>query len=131
MDRPLAGRLILVAEDEPMIALSIAEAFEDAGASVLVARNLAKAFDLIEHPMLTAAIVGFGLSDGDSPALYQHLQTRSIPFVIHSGYAEGHDGCESGVFVPKPASADLLLATVSGLLATGSMGSQRKGALPA
>ena len=34
MDRPLAGRSILVVEDEPVIALDIVMAFEKAGAQV-------------------------------------------------------------------------------------------------
>jgi CheY-like chemotaxis protein len=37
---PLAGRLVLVVEDEPLIALDIVESFRAAGASVFTAQNL-------------------------------------------------------------------------------------------
>jgi hypothetical protein len=34
MDHPLAGRLILIVDDEPLIAMDIASTFEKAGAKV-------------------------------------------------------------------------------------------------
>jgi hypothetical protein len=39
MDRPLAGRVILVIEDEPLIALNISEAFQDVGAKTITTRS--------------------------------------------------------------------------------------------
>ena len=43
MDRSLTGRLILIAEDEPLIALDLTLAFEDEGAWVIRARTLTEA----------------------------------------------------------------------------------------
>ena len=37
---PLTGRLILIAEDEPLIALDVKQTFEEEGAQVIVARTL-------------------------------------------------------------------------------------------
>lgn len=40
MNSPLAGHLILIAEDEPLIAIQMIQAFEDVGAWILRARTL-------------------------------------------------------------------------------------------
>jgi CheY-like chemotaxis protein len=66
MDRPLIGRTILVIEDEPLIALDIRQAFEDAGATVVMARTLAAALVEAEDTSISAAIVDHALGDGRS-----------------------------------------------------------------
>jgi DNA-binding response OmpR family regulator len=48
---------ILVAEDEPLIALDITQAFEEAGARVIRARTLNDAVLGVENPALSAAIL--------------------------------------------------------------------------
>jgi hypothetical protein len=47
----LAGRTILIAEDEPFIAMDIAAACETAGAVVLTAATLDDAARLVEHEL--------------------------------------------------------------------------------
>jgi len=42
-------RSILIVEDEPLIALDIAQAFEDAGAEIVVTSTLHHALVLVEH----------------------------------------------------------------------------------
>ena len=86
MDRPLAGRVILIIEDEPIIALNISDAFQDEGAKTITVRTLAAALVAIEDPALSAAIVDHALGDGDSSELCQRLKERKVPFVIYSGY---------------------------------------------
>jgi len=61
---PLAGRSILIVEDEPLIALDIAEGFQNAGASVFSGHNLQDGLRLAGHPDLSAAVVDFGLRSG-------------------------------------------------------------------
>ena len=48
MDTSLAGRTILIVEDEPVIALSIVDIFRAAGASIEVACSLTAAHELVE-----------------------------------------------------------------------------------
>src|SRR5438552_9841535 len=100
----LAGRSILIVEDEPLIALDITEGFRSAGASVLSAHNLQDGLRLAGHPDLSAAVVDFGLRGGASTALCERLKERNVPFVLHSGYTKLHDACRAGVLVPKPAA---------------------------
>ena len=114
----LAGRSILVCEDEPLIALDIAEAFSNAGARVVTVRSLANALIAVEDEVPSAVIVDDALSDGESSQLRDLLKERNIPYLVHSGYTEPEHGsaAENAVNVPKPASPQLLITTVEGLL---------------
>ena len=117
MDRPLTGRLILVAEDEPLIALEITQAFEDEGARVIRAGTLDQALAGVEEPALSVAILDHALSDGDSTKVCERMKERNIPFVTFSGYDQLDGCCREGVHVKKPASMSVLVAAVEELLA--------------
>jgi DNA-binding response OmpR family regulator len=119
MNGPLAGRLVLIAEDEPLIALDMTLAFEDAGAWVIRARTLAEALLGVEDRALSVAILDHALSDGDSLNVYARLKERNIPFVTYSGYDDL--GCVGGVHVKKPASMSVLVTTVRNLIAHHSV----------
>jgi DNA-binding response OmpR family regulator len=113
----LAGCSVLVVEDEPLIALGIKRCFEEAGAKVVVMRSLRDALVAVEEVTLSAAILDHALGDGDSSRLYKRLEQRDIPFVLHSGYSEPDERISGhGVMVPKPASPQLLVTTIEGLL---------------
>ena len=66
MRGPLTGRLILIAEDEPLIALDVKQTFEEEGAQVIVARTLNDALHEVEHPALSAAVLDYALGGSDS-----------------------------------------------------------------
>src|SRR5262245_49291539 len=92
----LAGCSILICEDEPLIALDIAEAFSNAGARVMTVRSLADALTSLEDEVSSAVILDHSLSDGDSSQLRECLKERNIPYVVHSGYGgTGCIGCQS------------------------------------
>jgi len=117
MDRPLAGRLILVVEDEPLIALHVSSALEQAGGQITSTSLLRNAMLLAEHGDLSAAVIDHVLGDGDSSLLCKLLTERDIPFVIHSGasaidIAERH----SAPYIPKPADPEVIVATVAKLI---------------
>ena len=117
MNGPLTGRLILIAEDEPLIALDITLAFEDEGAWVMRARTLREALLGVENPDLSVAILDHALSDGDCSKVCERMKERNIPFITYSGYDDLGKTCRDGVHVRKPASMSVLVATVKGLLA--------------
>jgi DNA-binding response OmpR family regulator len=116
MDTALSGRTILVVEDEPLIALDIANGFQRAGATVSVARSLADARTLIEHSGICAAILDFGLRDGNASELCVRLNQKHVPFVLHSGYAYTGLACTPDAVVPKPATPDALVEVITQLL---------------
>ena len=112
----LIGCSVLVVEDEPLIALDIVEQLRQAGACVFTAHHLQDGLRLASHPDLSAAVVDFGLQDGDGALLCQRLQEHGIPFVLHSGYSHLPDACRAGVVIAKPASPTALVAAVARLL---------------
>ena len=116
MERPLAGRMILIVEDEPLIGLEIKDALEDAGA-MAISRTLTAAIVEVEAPGLAAAIVDRALGDDDSSELCERLTARNVPFVTYSGFSQIDGACSAGTHLNKPASSSVLVATVVGLLA--------------
>jgi DNA-binding NarL/FixJ family response regulator len=76
----LSGRTILVVEDEPLIALDLKTALEDAGAKVIQAADAASALPLAERRDLSAAIVDFWLgsdSGGGGEGNHRHAGNAS------------------------------------------------------
>ena len=118
MNGPLTGRLILIAEDEPLIALDITLAFEDEGPWVMRARTLQEALLGVENPDLSVAILDHALSDGDCSKVCERMKERNIPFITYSGHDDLGTSCREGVHVKKPANMSVLVATVKGLLAS-------------
>ena len=102
----LAGCSILICEDEPLIALSIADAFSNVGARVVTVRSLAQAFIVIKDDAPSAVILDHALSDGESSPLCDCLKEQNIPYVLHSGYSprECNGAADNAAYVPKPAS---------------------------
>jgi len=111
----LAGRLILIIEDEPLIALDVAQALEMAGATAIMAHSIASATPLVEHEKLAAAIIDFRLRDGNAGALCFRLKSRRIPFILHSGYQHEGEACKPAAVIPKPAPIGALVDALAAL----------------
>jgi DNA-binding response OmpR family regulator len=117
MEHPaLRGRSILVVEDEPLIGMNIRTALEDAGATVTATTTVRHALILIEHDGLSAAIMDHALTDGDSTELCVRLSARGIPYVSFSGFDPVKGASPDAPHVSKPATMDVLLSTLAGLL---------------
>jgi CheY-like chemotaxis protein len=87
-NRALAGRSILIVEDEPLIALEVHAAFSAAGASIMSAADSREALRMISLPDLSAAVVDINLGRGDDcSAVCKRLSDRGIPFVFYTGDA--------------------------------------------
>jgi DNA-binding response OmpR family regulator len=114
----LNGRAILVVEDEPLIALDIAEALGAAGAICLTMNTLKEALDAVERPGIKGAIVDCALKDGDTTSLCERLNERGIPFMIYSGFSKtGRGACAAAPHLEKPATeAQLVTAMVNLIL---------------
>jgi DNA-binding NtrC family response regulator len=112
----LRGRSILVVEDEILIAMDIAQAFERAGANVTTTTTVRHALILVEHDGLSAAIMDHALSDGDSTQLCARLKERGIPCVSYSGFDPVKGADKDAPFISKPASMDTILSAVEEML---------------
>ena len=78
--------LVLVAEDEPLIALDVALAIEDAGGEVAgPAASVEEAMDLIATRPIVAAILDVNLADGDIWPVAERLMNAGIPIIIQTG----------------------------------------------
>jgi DNA-binding response OmpR family regulator len=86
-DRPLAGRSILIVEDEPLIALEVHAAFSAAGASIASAVDVEEALRMINAPGLSAAVVDINLGRDDCSVVCERLSRNGIPFVFYTGDA--------------------------------------------
>ena len=116
--KALDGRSILIVEDEPLIALDIADALQQAGAAVLTTDTLKHALVEVERPGIAGAIVDRALKDGDTTPLCERLNERGIPFMVYSGFSQtGRGACALAPHLEKPATdAQLVMAMVNLLL---------------
>jgi DNA-binding NtrC family response regulator len=112
----LCGRTILVVEDEPLVALDVAETIKGAGASVLLTHTLKDGLRLAEQADVSAAVVDFGLIDGEASELCQRLNGRGVPY---SGYGHVDEACRGGLVLPKPATPGALIYALSKALTRG------------
>jgi CheY-like chemotaxis protein len=113
---PLAGRSILVVEDEPLIALEIAGLFETAGAQVHTTNKLADALGLVEQNAWSGAVLDYRLGLDDVRLLCRRLADRGIPFMIYTGLADLPESYPGALIVQKPACGDTLLMGMSELV---------------
>jgi DNA-binding NtrC family response regulator len=130
MENALTGRLILIAEDEPLIALDVKQTFEEEGAKVIVAGTLHDAMRGAEHPALSAAVVDYALSDGDSSGICKRIAQRNIPFIVYTGYDNLDGAFRHGVHVRKPASLRALVTTLRHLIGGTRLQIGNRGARP-
>jgi DNA-binding response OmpR family regulator len=108
----LQGRSILIVEDEPLIAMDLAQAFEKVGAFVTTTATLRQALLLARYDDVAAAVVDHSLGEEDSSELCTALKQRDIPFVIYSGFDHIDGTCSEAPHVHKPAAPEVLLAAV-------------------
>ena len=119
MTTELNGRRILVVEDSPVVADDSAEILQDLGCTVVgPAGNMAAALQLAEKDDFDAAIVDINIRGGKSYAVLKILESRQIPFLLTSGYADWSMP-EEWVDRPrlaKPYTANMLGESLAALL---------------
>ena len=113
----LYGRRVLLVEDEPLVALSLQEALQDAGCTVRgPASTLAEAERLATEGGLDAAVMDVNLPGGRSLALGARLAARGVPVVYVTGLADLPGG-EGKVVLRKPVRPETLLAALARAIA--------------
>ena len=126
MNRPLEGRLILIAQDEPVIALQMIQALEDVGAWILRARTLKEALAWVEGRKLSAAVLDHTLNGSDTSTVRKRLNERNIPLVIHGVHPLPDGAKRHDVRVEKPAIMAHLLAKVERAIAERQIAIQQQ-----
>jgi DNA-binding response OmpR family regulator len=85
MDRAdLAGQRILVVEAEPLIALDLQTALEQAGAEVVVAHNAAQALAGISEFDFAAAVVDWRPDSEDHRVVARALKEKQVRFLFYA-----------------------------------------------
>lgn len=87
LGKPLAGRRILVVEDEYLIAVEVKRWLQAAGAEVIgPVPSVAQALDLIEDDNLSAALLDINLGDGDRVyPVADRLDAAGVPYLFATG----------------------------------------------
>jgi CheY-like chemotaxis protein len=100
----LANRLILVVEDEFLIAAALCDMLEDASAIVIgPAVSVGEAMQLLQDHDVEGAILDMNLNGQWSDPIAEELKTRLIPFVFTTGYGKNERTERFGVrTVTKP-----------------------------
>jgi two-component SAPR family response regulator len=112
--QPLSGVKVLVAEDDPVIAVDYAAMLSSAGAEIVATAQTAADFIVhLQRHRVDAAIVDFVLADGNSSTLQALLTEKRIPFVVISGYPSVlvRESKDQQV-LHKPVTADNLCTAV-------------------
>ncbi len=114
--------IVLIAEDESLIAISYEEMVIEAGATVGGSFPTCKSAEEwlhFHHPDL--AIIDIELRDGSSVELAKKLCGRNIPFFIVSGYPASQDVDDvfkSAPWIEKPLVFGALQSALSDLLSS-------------
>jgi len=86
---PIAGKRILVVEDEPLVALQLQADLESAGLHVVgPVGNLAQGMAAATSEDFDAALVDVSLGQETSAPIADQLLLRRIPFAFATGYAD-------------------------------------------
>ena len=124
----LKGGLVLVVEDNFLIATEMQDQLADLGFSNIdVASNVYDALEIIDRERPSLAFLDVNLGGGNTSApVAQRLLSEQVPFVFATGYGDRvalPDAIDGVPRITKPVSAGSLRSAVNGLLA------QRRGAV--
>ncbi len=118
--RALAGRRVLVVEDEPLVALELATVLEEAGCEVVgPATSLAEALDLARAQAhhLDAAVLDANLHGHSSRPVADILAGHRVKVIYVTGYSSLPPGAgEDVLLLSKPLRDGDLLAALDRLL---------------
>src|SRR2546423_5307970 len=107
----IAGRTILVIDDEPLILLDLALALEKAGATVFSASSIKDAMYRAEEPNLSGAVLDWVSAD-----ICQRLTERHLPFVFYSGRPASEFTDWQAPVVAKPARTEEIITALESVL---------------
>ena len=111
------GGRVLVLEDEPLLALDMAQALEEAGYAVIgPVRTLSDAMRLLDEVGCDAAVVDVNLGSTTSAPLASELRNRSIPFAAVTGYSDLPPEFDGAARLSKPIDYPVVLAAVKRML---------------
>ena len=107
-----ASPVILILEDEALVALDIEYSLQQAGLSPVSFARRSDAELWLEKNTPGAAVIDVRLPDGSCASVVEILKDRKIPFVIHTGRSESEiTEFEPYAFLEKPCDPQMLVWT--------------------
>jgi CheY-like chemotaxis protein len=116
----IAGKRILVVEDEAIVAAMLEDMLIDLGASVVgPALTIAKAWSLLASEEIDAAVLDVNVRGERIDAVADALRARGLPIVFATGYGEAAaDTARQAPIIDKPYTqaklGDALVAALKG-----------------
>lgn len=118
--RALAGRSIMLVEDEALVAMDVENALIDAKANVIgPISDIDASVAIARDAHIDAAILDINLNGRDVFPAADLLQARGVPFIFQTGHGQEQDLQDRYPDVPvcqKPMDIQLLLRVLSALL---------------
>lgn len=115
----LAGKRILIVEDEPLIGMVLTDYLSDAGCEAVgPAQSAEKAMQMAADETVDAALVDGNLAGRRVDQIVGTLRSRGIPFAFVTGYGREAlpPGFEDAPIVEKPFTEEQVVATLERLL---------------
>lgn len=119
MEKLLAGRRLLVVEDEMLVLMMIEGMLSDLGCeSVATAATVDRALALIDEHVFDAAMLDMNLNGDKSHAIADALAARDVPFVFSTGYSgrDMREGYRDRPVLKKPFRDEELAKMLTHLL---------------
>jgi CheY-like chemotaxis protein len=118
---PTKAKIILVVEDELLIAMELESMLEDGGYEVLgPVTTVAAALAILTHQRPDACVLDFNLRGEHVTPVARVLKAEGVPFLLSSAYEQAKfddDVAFTGAInVGKPASQERLFATLDLIL---------------
>ncbi|MBZ9747688.1 response regulator [Mesorhizobium sp. CO1-1-7] len=82
---PSEKPVVLILEDEALIAFDIEAALNDGGFNAVVLASCAEGETFLAAARPDAAVLDVSLKDGECSALAKTLVARGVPFIVHTG----------------------------------------------
>lgn len=113
----MAGKRVLVVDDEFMVAAMLIDTLEDIGAVPIgPASTVAEALGLVTANTLDAAILDWNLNGEAGTPIARALNERRVPYLISTGYGSVADEFAAIPRLTKPYTPPTLLAELEKLL---------------
>ena len=113
----LERRAVLIVEDEPLIAIELAEQCAAEGATPIIANSVAAAFEIAAKDDIDAAVLEHKVQQEDCNELCEQFSRRGVPFLTYTSWSNPIGACRSGPIVEKPvpssAVVDILIKLVA------------------
>ena len=119
MSKPasLAGKKILVLEDEPFIATDMEEALANVGATVTLCAAATEALEIVASIPVDCGILDINVTDGTCYKVADRLRMQGTPFVFTTAYEQVRGDFADVPIFRKPFDHETLLRMVARMTA--------------